>query len=154
MSDLAATISYLLHDADVKTLVDDQRVWAMEIPQFCLEHPDCREAQHMPRACVVVSRSGGASIGPGARSFSRWRNSRFDVFTYGATTYEAEMLQSAVYETLTQLGSNDQRDRLRMFHGTVLKAAVVTGGPLPGRDADGDWPYQMTVFDVSSIPGS
>lgn len=116
----------------------------------------------MPRTCVVISRSGGAATGQGARSYAKWRNSRFDFKTYGKDTWEAEMLQGIMYETMTEIGRTLPKDapeeivlqEATKATGTRIKDAVVTGGPLPGRDPDGDWPYQLIIFDVASTPGS
>ena len=39
---------------------------------------------------------------------------------------------------------------IRTVDTITVKGAVVTGGPIPGRDSDTDWPFTLGVFDVSS----
>lgn len=148
MSAVAGILDVLLNTPDI-TVMTEQRIWGMEIPRFCSEHGDCREGQHMPRACIVVTRDGGGAGGPGARSYARWRNDRLDIFTFGKDPLEAERLQVLVYDRMTDL-----RQTHVMSANVILKNAVVSGGPLPGRDPDGDWPYQFMSFDVASTPDS
>ena len=160
MSALVGIVQLLLEDqnvmppdlpdpwvVEIQAMVD-KRVWAPELPE--------EEIKEMPRQCVVVTRSGGASTGPGARSYAPWLNNRLDVRCYGKTPYEAEVLQSAVYNFMTQLELKPDGNlgNQRVAGGSIIKNAVVSGGPIPGRDADGDWPFQLTIFDVASTPAT
>ena len=147
MSAVTATVAVLLADSGISA-VAGARVWGMEIPRDCTEHEaPCTEARHMPRACIVVKPSGGAGTGQGARSYAPWHVRRFDVFAYAETPNDANSLAEQVYDFMTQL-------RQILAAGTLLKDAVAVAGPIPNRDPDTDWPYAMSVFEVSSTPGS
>lgn len=157
MNAVPAIIRILLESPAVSMQVDT-RVYGAELPEF--------EAQLMPRKTVVVTPSGGALLGPGARSYARWVTNRLDIFSYGKDPLEAIEVYDAVYDVLTQL---TQGGPLSDFDGrlpparpqprippptTVVKGAVVTGGPISARDGDTDWPYCLGIYEVSVTPAS
>ena len=154
MNAAPAIIRILLDAPGVQALVGD-RVYGAELPEF--------EAQSMPRMTVVVTPSGGAALGPGARSYARWVTTRLDVFSYGKDPLQAIQVYDAVYEVLTQLtqtggellpdGSFDYARRA-VLPTTVVKGAVVTGGPISTRDPDTDWPYCLGIYEVSVTPAT
>ena len=129
-----AIVELLLADQPVAFLVDD-RVYGEEIPE--------RDNQHMPRPAVVVNHAGGGSLGPGARSRAPWVVTRLDIQSYGKTPEEASILHWWVYRRLTTMGRE-------VWANTLLQDAVVSGGPIPSRDSNTDWPFMLGVYDLSS----
>ena len=92
---------------------------------------------------IVVAANGGGSLGPGARSYIPWQVTRLDIYCYSRTAYEAADLNQRVYAALTQM----QRTR---YGDTLLRDAIVSGGPIQSRDADADWTCVLSVYDVSA----
>ena len=121
------------------------RVDGGELPRECVNK--------QPQEWVVVRPSGGASIGPGARSYAPWVNSRMDIRCYGQTPFLSYRVYDAVYKVMVELerrtiGDVDVGEDAQ--ETITISGAVVTGGPIPGRDPDSDWPFTLGVFDVSS----
>ena len=137
MNAVAMLIAILRADVAVADLVQ-ARVFGAELPR--------EEVGHMPRPAIVIAASGGGSLGPGARSYVPWVVTRVDVQCYGAAPYGAFEVHSAVYEVMTQL-------RRTTIDTTVLKDAVVAGGPIQSRDTNTDWPFVLGVYDVSTSAG-
>ena len=131
---LAAIRTVLLADAKVAQMTGG-RVFVPELPR--------KEAQEMPRACVVVRGTGGSSLGPGARSRVPWTITRLDIQSFGKWPYDANQLHWAVYDVMTSLARTEADD-------IILHDATCTGGPIDDRDADADWPFTLGVYDLSS----
>lgn len=129
MADLVAATVVALREAGVP------RVFGVELP------PD--EHEHMPRRCVVVRGSGG-----GLLPTAHWMptgDQRVDVRGYGATPYEAAETEQQVATVLHgwRTGSVDvagQPVRVLWFRHS--------GGPNQLRDADTDWPYVLSSWQV------
>ena len=119
---------------------------------FAPELRDKAVIADMPQRVIVLRASGGGSTGPGARSRLRWTNTRLDIFCYGKTPAEAFELYALVEETLRDM--DQRRSPLVNKVDTVVKDAIVSGGPIQQRDLDTDWPYVMGVFDVAATPAS
>ena len=132
---MAAVRSILLADSGVTGQVST-RVYGDELPGS--------QNQQMPRKCVVLSYSGGGSLGPGARSYVPWGVTRMDVRSYGATPYEASQVRNAVHMVLKFL-------RRTVAASTVVHGVTVSGGPLTLRDPDTGWPHKLMVYDVNAI---
>ena len=111
------------------------RVFGAELPES--------EVNRMPRMCVVISAMGGADAGAGARSDTPWTRNRFDIRCYAPSPFEADVLHNAVYRVMN--GFEPFED-----DGVIVRDAVVSGGPLPGRDMATDWPYTLGVYAVSA----
>lgn len=126
----------LLHD-EVSAEVGG-RIYGTELP--------VAEVAYMPRATIVVAASGGAGSGAGARSRAPWVQNRIDVRCYGETPYAADQVHNAVYRALTQTA-------WQVYGDTAIVDAEVSGGPLPGRDGDADWPYTLGVYTINAIYG-
>ena len=97
----------------------------------------------MPQACIIMTNSGGAGTGLGARSLVPWTNTRIDIRCYAHTTYETTQIHWEVYRALMAVGR-------QLVGATLVYDFVVTGGPINNRDPDTDWPFTMSVFDMSS----
>lgn len=121
------------HAATLQALVNG-RAFAPELPYG--------EGENLPGGCIEFQYSGGASIGQGARSRGRRTTVRVDVKCYGSTLWEAERVHWAVYDVLTLLERTVVAD-------TIIEDAVASGGPIPQRDPDTDWPYVLGVYDIS-----
>ena len=137
----AALIHYLLDNTDITALVET-RIWP-ELPE--------KEAQQQARAAIVITESGGGTIGPGAESYADWENTRMDILCFGKDPYEASNLQRTVNVVLKRM---ERMVVTWMFEGkemeTVLVDATITGGPISGRDPDTDWPFCFASYNVSS----
>lgn len=133
---LSALITFLKADVDLAALVST-RVFGDELP--------AGQTTAMPRKCVVVEPSGGTqSIG---RAYQNYGDGRFDIKSYGETPFEAARVQLAVYGAMKAL-------RRKTHSGVLLHWAIRSGGPLPLRDPDTDWPsrfesYQVLAAEVS-----
>ena len=144
----AAIVQVLLGQTDVSSIevsaLVGVRVFTPELPEA--------ENDFMPNNCVVVSSSGGGSLGPGARSFASWRVNRMDVLSYGKDTYQALQVSGAVDEIITQLAQVSVP-----AVDTLLKNAVISGGPIQNRtfpliNRGPHWPTVLTVYDVHATP--
>lgn len=141
----AALIHYLLANTDIAALVET-RIWP-ELPE--------KEAQQQARAAIVITESGGGTIGPGAESYADWENTRMDILCFGKDPYEASNLQRTVTVVLKRMERTVVRWTFKV-NGvstqmeTVLVDATITGGPISGRDPDTDWPFCFASYNVSS----
>ena len=147
MQPLAATIAVLRKDPSISQLTGDW-IFAPRLPK----RPGSDEledyvAEAMPRHCLVVKRAGGGSLGPGARGYHDWRVSRLEVFSYGTTPYDADLLDAQVHDFFTNLTQRVEGD-------TILRDAVVSGGPIDLLDPDTHWPYVLSVYDLSASPNT
>ena len=132
---LAAVVQMLLDDLNISQLCGN-RVYGSELPR--------NQAKEQPRAALVLRPSGGGSIGPGARSWTPWTVMRLDVTAYGKDPDEAINVHWAAYRAFTDLERT-------VIANCILHNAVVTGGPITGRDGDTDWPFVLGVYDVSAV---
>ncbi len=129
----AALIDYLRNDASVAVLTD--RIYGSELPRSQLSR--------MPEKTVIVRTSGlGNSIGD--RSDVPEIGNRFDIRCYGESPYQADLMHMAVYLAMKAL-------RRHRHESVTLQTAEVAGGPLPGRDADADWPWTLGVYTVNAV---
>ena len=137
----AAVISYLRGDGRVTALAD-QRVWGP--PDADSEARDEMSTwASTPRESVLVMAAGlGASQGDG--SDVPEIGNRIDVRCYGKTSYMADVLHGAVFRAMKDLRRFRRDD-------VLLQTALVSGGPLPGRDVDADWPYTQGVYMVNAV---
>ena len=134
MNPLAAIVALLRADTDVAALVGT-RVFGGELPQS--------QASAMPRHAVVLTLSGGGSLGPGANSYVPWTVNRMDMRCYGRDPLEAWTLYEAVDAVMRNL-------RRETSASTLIHDATISGGPISNRDNDTDWPYVLSVYDVSA----
>ena len=130
----AALLEFLLDDDDVVDLVAN-RVYP-ELPEA--------QAQFMPRPAVVVTQSGGGTIGPGARSYAQWDVTRMDVRCYGGNPGEASDVHRTVHRSIKQM------ERTQLDRGVLMNASI-SGGPVSGRDPDTKWPFVWISWEVSSL---
>lgn len=125
--------SYLLDDEDVAELVED-RGFSQVLP--------ADQAGSMPRACFVVSQSGGLASG----SDLPLDRVRVDVRSYGATHAEARAVAIAIHAALKRLAR-------QVVEGVLLHAATDSGGyaslvdTLPGTQGGG-WPLVFRPYLV------
>ena len=126
---LAALRTVLLADPDVAALCST-RIFAAELPQA--------EAVNMPRKCVVIVFAGGferMATDPIVRP-------RVDVFSYGATVFEAGQVDRAIYDALKALSRETVGEAL-------IHSVALAGGPIMLRDGDAGWPVMVRSMSVS-----
>ena len=133
MNITAAVRDYLRLERGVLAVVPALRIFGAELPE--------EQARSMPRKTVVLTVSGGMG-GVGSSTYQHWIHNRFDVRCYGETPYEADLVHNAVFRAMREL-------RGHRHGGVRLSDAVLSGGPLPGRDMDADWPYTIGVYTLS-----
>lgn len=127
---IAALRTVLLDDGAVATLVGT-RVFGVELPRA--------EATSMPRPCVVLRPSGGATFMPG--SFVEHDAQRIDAMCYGETPFEAERVRIAVSDAFRTL----RRGRVGT---TLIHWVSPAGGMLTNRDTDAEWPLAFQSFQA------
>lgn len=129
-SPIAALIEYLNADVTIAEEVGD-RVFGGEIPSD--------RDEDMPEPTIVVKRAGGLDIiGQGYQDYG---DIRVDVLCYAATPFAAEELALAVQPALKQM-------RRTVYDDCVLHWARKSGGTLPLRDPDTDWPLVVSSWQV------
>ncbi len=121
---------FLLADAGVNTLVGT-RVFAVELPAV--------ETAFMPRQCVVIKPSGGPAFQPG--SYIDHAFQTLDLFSYGETPFEADLVRDAVGDALRLLRRNATGT-------TLIHWVQPAGGWASNRDADADWPMGFQSFQA------
>ena len=84
----------------------------------------------MVERTVSLVLSGGASIGPGARSDAGIGTVRMDVTCYASTGAEAESLYAVVRDRMLEVTGGSE----------TLLTAIISGGPVYGVDGDTRWP--------------
>jgi len=129
---IAALRSTLLADAAVTTLVGI-RVFGNELEKA--------EAGDQPRKTIAIQPSGGGVFSTGARDFIRHSDTRFDVFCYGETPFEAGRVRREVHDVLKQI------NRL-IIGGVLIHWVNPAGGFLATRDPDTQWPTAFESFQV------
>lgn len=127
---ITAIVSALKADGNVVGLAAD-RVFGGELPKD--------ETKLMPRNCIVVKPSGGVSIAAG--SFSEHDTQRFDLFSYGATPFEAEALRRMSRRALANI-------RRRVIERCLIHWIEPAGGFTAGRDPDAAWPTAFQSYQV------
>lgn len=130
---ISALIAILKADAGVAALAGD-RIFGEELPP--------KEAESMPRKCVVLQPSGGVPLTGG---YLEVDTQRVDARCYGETRREASKLRMAVHLCLKQVS----RVTAQTADGGVLVHWVRdAGGFLTGRDPDGDWPLAWRTYQA------
>lgn len=126
----AGLIALLLADAAIAAIVED-RVFGAELP--------ADQARHMPRAAIVVAKSGGPSLTGG--SFAEHDAQRVDLFAYGGTPWAAEQLRGLAALTF-------RRARRAVWAGCLIHSINPAGGSANARDPDAAWPRAFQSFQV------
>jgi hypothetical protein len=126
----AALVAFLAADTDVAGLAGP-RVYGAELPGD--------ETANMPRYAVVVQNAGGN----GKANYSTQYNARFDVYAYGATPAEADLLQRACIGALEKLNRT-------VVSGTILYSAISLTGVYPGRTPVSFWPFAFTTWSIET----
>ncbi len=121
---------FLLADSGVSGLVET-RVFAVDLP--------AAEAASMPRQCVVVKPSGGPPFQPG--SYIDHALQTLDLFSYGETSFEADLVRDAVGSALRLL-------RRGTIGTTLIHWVQPAGGWASNRDPDADWPMGFQSFQA------
>lgn len=127
---IRALVEWLKTDGDIAA-ASASRIFGGELPD--------EEAASMPRAAIVVSASGGASLT--ARTYVRHDTQRVDVLAYGETPFEADALARMCRLRITGL-------RRKVIAGCLIHWADVAGGLSAGRDRDAVWPYAFQSFQI------
>lgn len=125
-----ALAAFLKADVTVSALTGG-RVYAGELPP--------KDTNAMPRKCIVIKPSGGAGVF--GNGYQEYADRRYDVRSYGPTPYQAALVQNAAYHALKGL-------RREVHDGVLLHWAKHSGGPIPLRDPDADWPFRFESFQV------
>ncbi len=138
-----AVIDYLRNEEKV-TALTGERIFGM--PSNHPNDPLRKEMEswgRVPNKTITILASGlGASQGD-ASDVPEIGN-RIDVRCYGEDSYEADQLHGQVYRAMKRLARHRRGD-------VLLQTALVSGGPLPGRDGDADWPYTLSVYVVNAV---
>jgi hypothetical protein len=121
---------FLLDDAGVAALVED-RVFVIELP--------ASQAASMPRKCIVIRPSGGASFQPGGYTDHAWQT--LDLFSYGETPFEADLVRDAVNDAFRAMRRNKTAT-------TLIHWVSPAGGWASNRDPDADWPMGFQSFQA------
>ena len=113
------------------------RVFNKELP--------ASEGTSMPRACVVISPSGGGALG---RAYQQFGDVRVDVFCYGATLNEAWL----VYLDVKAVMKNVRAD---VWATVLIHWARESSGGALARDPSTQWPvclssYQVLVAEIAA----
>lgn len=127
---LAALVALLKEQANVAALVGD-RVFGEELP--------ADEAAAMPRAAIVVVKSGGPSLT--GRTYAEHDVQRVDLFAYGATPFEAGRLMG--HASLAM-----RRTRRSVWANVLIHSIDSAGGATGARDPDAAWPRAFQSFQV------
>ena len=122
---------FLLADPDVHRY-SEGRIYAHELPRG--------DTRLMPRACLVIQEAPGRAQGPGARTWARLQTTTLDVIAYGADKQQAGRLAEAVSSLLPAIS------RKLLPGDQILHDLTATGGPLPSRDRETDWPMVVTSY--------
>ena len=137
MADLVgALIAYLKADAATAALAGG-RVFGGELP--------AGETASMPRAAIVLAASGGSSMTGG--SFVEHDTQRVDLFAYGATPREAEMLCDTAALALRRL-------RRGVVGAVLIHWVQPAGGALGARDPNAAWPRAFQSFQIFHALGA
>ena len=112
----------------------ESRIYAHELP--------AQDTDFMPRPCVVISNAPGRAQGPDARTWAALRVARLDVVAYARDRQTASLLAEAVGSVLLTIS------RKILPGDNLLHSCTATGGPLPSRDGDAQWPMVLTVYDA------
>lgn len=127
---IKAITEVLKTDGNVAGLAET-RVFGGELPG--------EEAAFMPRNAVVIQPSGGVSLAAG--SFLNHDTQRLDLFSYGATPFEAEALRRLCRRALVNV-------RRRIVSGCLIHWIEPAGGFFAGRDPDAAWPRAFQSYQV------
>ena len=152
---ISAMMTLLREDSGVMDCVSAAHIYGGEFPK--------KDAQTPSLAAVVINAAGGATSSEGAASYIPITNTRMDVFCYGKKPLDAFDLFQEVDRVFRNLG-RDHRPvpgmpgKSEYGHveraGVLLYNAIVSGGPIQTRDPDDDWPFVLSVYDVTSaLPG-
>ena len=130
---LQSLVDVLRADPVVREAVGKVTVYGQTIVAVTGEL-DKEWAKFMPRRLILVQEAGGLAkteIGP-----LSWP--RFALFSYGSGTWEAS--------ELSRLISN----RLFGQHNMVTGLVAITqlSGPIPGREDDTGWAWNLRTYDV------
>jgi hypothetical protein len=98
----------------------------------------------MPRACVVISPSGGGSLG---RAYQQYGDVRVDAFCYGGTLNEAWLVYLDVKAAMKKI----ERD---VWASVLVHWANQSSAGALARDPVSQWPlclssYQVLVAEVA-----
>jgi hypothetical protein len=127
---IAGLVAILLADSGVAAMAAT-RVFGGELP--------AAEAKHMPRTALVVAASGGVSLTGG--SYAEHDTGRVDLFAYGSTQHEANLLLAAAAIAL-------RRIKRKVSAGVLIHWAQPAGGGTGGRDPALTWPRAFQSFQV------
>lgn len=125
---LGALLLYLRAQPEI-TALTNTRIYGIELP--------ASEAQHMPRACLVVRFAGGVGPPYGVALMTP----RVDVWHYGSSPSQAQELWRRVYTALNAMSREVQ-------NGTLLHAAQESMGPMSTREPDTDWPVVLESWQI------
>lgn len=130
---IGALVELIGADPDVAALVNG-RVFGGELP----EDEQATMADTCPPTVVVQAAPGIAEIG---QAFQNYGDRTFELFCYGPTPHDADLLWRTVHPVLKNL--SHQR-----WSGCLIYWIKPTGQPIPLRDPDTQWPYTMTPYQT------
>lgn len=130
-ADLEGALVAYLKTIPAVALLTGSRIFGGELPGG--------ETASMPRECIVIKASGGASQTGG--SYLETDTQRVDVFAFGPTPREAARVSRAAGLALLRL--------TRSVHGGVLlHSATTASGTFSTREPVVEWPRHFQSFQV------
>lgn len=126
MGDVATAIAHVLNDANLA----EGRIFRPRLPED--------QSEHMPRACVIVRRSGGGQLQNGYMPTVAFR---VDIRAYGESALEAINLDGQIARLLHHLRATDTPA------GRILWCRI-SGGATDQIDPQTNWPFVLSTWQV------
>lgn len=130
---IGAIIALIEADTDAATL-HAGRVYGGEIP----EDQQAVMADECPPTVVVRASPGITQFG---QAFQQFGDRHLDVFCYGPTPGDAELLWRTIHPVLKQVSH-------QIWLGCLIYWVKPTGQPVPQRDPDTQWPYVFNSYQT------
>lgn len=127
---IAALVALQKAEPDVAAIAG-AHVYGVELP--------AKITKDMPLSALVIVPSGGSSMTGG--SFVEHDRQRIDLFAYGATPFEADLLRRKASLAF-------RRVRRSVHAGVLIHAIEPAGGFFSARDPDAAWPRAFQSFQI------
>lgn len=133
---ISAVRALLRAEAAVTALVPAAQIYAGTMPR--------EEIPQQPRPAIIVRRAGGFPV----RGHMKIARPRIQIRAYGATEFQADFIGETVYEVLKAISRRRVTAAAPAITPTLIHAIDEAGGPTNERDPDGDWPFQLRLYEV------
>lgn len=100
---------------------------------------------------AIACKASGLGSGQGHAEQAQYASMRIDCLSYGKTDFAAWRLSLLAHRAILTA----RRRRIRYTHDkidyeTLFLAITQSGGPIPMRDEQTDWPVVMRVYNVEA----